>query len=74
MEQKKLITGTSKLAADLVKVLGLPAHTTAFELRVATEEIVQIKCWYYPELGVDVVEAFAEYNLVPKAGLEEKPA
>lgn len=72
MSEKSLISGDSKLALDLVNVLGLPSHTHAFELRVAVGEVAQVKCWYYPEIGPDAVEVLAEYTLEPKVPPAEK--
>ena len=51
----------------LIKVLGLPKNTTWFELRVATNETVTIKCGYVPDINDtnngELEEVLAEYEL-----------
>ena len=51
----------------LIKILGLPKNTTWFELRVATNEIVTIKCGYAPEINDtnkgELEEVLAEFEL-----------
>lgn len=51
----------------LIKILGLPKKTRWFELRVATNEIVTIKCGYVPEIDDtnkgELEEVLAEFEL-----------
>lgn len=58
----------SKLIADLAKAFGLPKTPRSLELRVAKDEIVTIKCEYFPEDldGKALEPIFAEYQLVAK--------
>lgn len=48
--------------------LGLPAHTKGFEIRCYVNEIVTIKCEYYPEIeGIIQLETvLKEYELHEK--------
>ena len=50
----------------IAEILGLPKHTRSFELRCAVNEIVTIKCEFYPEIdGVKQLETiFKDYKLV----------
>ena len=52
----------------LVKILGLPVETRSFELRVAVNEIVVVKCEYFaPNMETGELETIlAEYELVKK--------
>ena len=51
----------------LIKILGLPKGTRWFELRVATNETVTIKCGYVPDINDtnkgDLEEVLAEFEL-----------
>lgn len=52
----------------LIAALGLPKYTTRFVLSAQLDEVVTVKCWYYPAIAVQpLVEAFAEYQLVRKS-------
>ena len=65
----KLVSGFD-FGGKLIKILGLPKHTKSFELRCAVDEIVTVKCIYYPELSDDgtcLIEELAEYELVKKS-------
>lgn len=57
------------LGPQLIALLGMPPNCVSFELRCAANEIVTVKCEYYPEEadGFDVV--LAEYKLVPRTKL-----
>lgn len=59
------------IGKKLTDALGLPKNIISFELRVAVDEIVTIKCTYYPEnINIDEVEKqFAEFQL----SLKESP-
>lgn len=75
--ERKMQTGQSKLAAELVRLLGLPKHTTAFELRVAHDEVIGIKCQFHPEMNdgevcLSMEPILAEYTLIPAGGAAGK--
>lgn len=58
------VPGNDPLVKQLMKALGLPNHTSAFELRVAVDEIVTVKCWYAPEVNSETLETvMEEYEL-----------
>lgn len=61
-------SGVDPVVLELAKALGLPKHTRSFEVRCAVDEVVTVKCEYFPEIdGVrDVVAVLAEYELWPK--------
>jgi hypothetical protein len=44
-----LLTGNSKIAGDLCRLLGLPKNTRAFTLRVEEGQIATVWVTYYPE-------------------------
>ncbi|MGT2453769.1 hypothetical protein ACU4GI_10910 [Cupriavidus basilensis] len=52
----------------LMKALGLPKGTKAFELRCAVDEVVTVKCEYYPDgnsaSGFDPRQLLSKYKLV----------
>jgi hypothetical protein len=51
----------------MVDVLGLPKNTRSFELRMAVDEVVSVKCEYFPEILKDeLATVFFEYDLVKK--------
>jgi hypothetical protein len=56
------------LGGMLAKALNLPKHTMAFELRCAMNEIVTVKCEYYPEIDgvMSLIPVIKEYRLVDK--------
>lgn len=60
------------LGDKLKDMMGLPKNTMGFELRCYVNEIVTVKCKYFPE--IDNVEQFAsvikEFYLVEKEGEE----
>jgi hypothetical protein len=41
------------LKAAIIAALGLPKNLRSFEIRIAVDEIVVVKCEYYQE-GIDV--------------------
>jgi hypothetical protein len=43
-------TGNEKFAREMLDALGLPKNTVWFELRVAVDEAITVRCAYYPEL------------------------
>ena len=55
------------LGSMLVKALNLPKHCKAFELRCALNEIVTVKCEYFPEIDgvLSMIPVIKEYRLVP---------
>lgn len=61
-----------ELGAELSNLLKLPKNVIWFELRCAIDEIVTIKCAYYPddfptketEAGVELIRCLDEYELV----------
>ncbi len=59
------------LGPQLIALLGMPKNVRSFELRCAVDEIVVVKCEYYPELS-DIGAVLAEYELVPRTA--GKPA
>lgn len=75
MAHVKVMSHCDPFVIDLMKVLGLPQSTTAFEVRCAFEEIVTVKCWYHPDdgsaAGFDPKLLLTEYRLV-EAGAAEK--
>ena len=64
----RLASGNGKLGETLVKMLGLPKHTRGFELRCYVNEVITVKCEYYPEeKGVAQLELILkEYELHEK--------
>lgn len=63
---------TRELVVQLMKALGVPARCRWFELRVAVDEAITIKCEFYPDEGPQVDEAKQElitlvqrYKVVP---------
>ena len=58
-----IVTGQA-IGKKLIEILGLPARTRWFELRVATNELVTIKCGYLPDIKEGAIEeVLAEYEL-----------
>ena len=65
------ITG-QQIGEALCRLLQLPKYTRSFTLRCAVDEVVTVKCEYYPDISVGKLESvFAEYELVLRA--EPKP-
>jgi hypothetical protein len=56
------------LGSMLVKALNLPPSTKSFDLHCALNDIVTVKCEYYPDLTdvTKLVSVIKEYNLVEK--------
>ena len=55
------------IGPSLIKALGLPKQTVWFELRCAVNEIVTVKCEYWPEGDPFAISAvLAEYELVQR--------
>ncbi|KAB8062103.1 hypothetical protein GCN74_03505 [Janthinobacterium sp. FT14W] len=54
------------LGPQLIALLGLPKHCISFELRCAVDEIVTVKCEFYPEEVEGIDLALADYELVPR--------
>lgn len=52
----------------LAKALGLPSNTKSFELRCAMNELVTVKCEFYPEIEslIKTIPVIKEYKLVDK--------
>lgn len=62
----RVVTGR-QISQRLIEALGLPKNTTSFELRVAANEFVTVRCEYLPEGDpVEIVAAIAEYNLIQR--------
>lgn len=58
-----------KIGPKLINALGLPPQTKWFELRCAVNEIVTVKCCYYPEVsddGDELVAIMSEYRVCEK--------
>ena len=43
------ITGNDPLCKELMKIFGLPERTVWFEIRFALDEVVSVRCCYYPD-------------------------
>jgi len=56
------------LGGMLTKALNLPPNTKSFELRCAMNEIVTVKCEYFPDQDsvVGMIPVIKEYHLVDK--------
>jgi hypothetical protein len=67
----KLQTGET-LGKLLIDALGLPKYTKWLELRVAVDEIVTVKCGYYPRIDAAAL-AFAEYTVIDRRDIEPAP-
>lgn len=61
------VTGTT-IGKRLIEALGLPKHTIWAEFRIAHNEIVSVKCGYFPDLidPTELVEVLAEFELHEK--------
>jgi hypothetical protein len=59
-----------QLGPQLEALLGLPKNVRSFELRCAVNEIVTVKCEYYPEI-TSIEAVLAEYELVPRTSPPE---
>jgi len=72
-----IITGRD-LGKKLIDCLGLPKHTKRFELRVAHNEIVTIKCEYHPDMTPDdqgkLVSVLKEYELIERKEKSDEPS
>jgi len=55
---------------QLISLLGLPKNVISFELRAAVNEVVTVKCEYYPDHSLGFEAVFAEYELVRRAPAE----
>jgi hypothetical protein len=55
------------LCTQLQSLLGLPNNLLSFELRVAVNEIVTVKCEYMPEHVEGIGAVFEQYELVRRA-------
>lgn len=71
-----VMTNLDPFVARLVKALGLPERTKSFELRCGVNEVVSVKCEYYPEAntaaGFDAQPLLAEYRLI-RVGKQVEP-
>lgn len=70
------ITDHPSLGSKLVKLLGLPKNTENFSLHFPLEDVITVKCEYYPEIldtgeAGELVSLFKRYRL--EEILEEKP-
>lgn len=61
------------LGPQLMALLGMPKHVRSFELRCAVDEIVSVKCEYYPEGATGFDTVLAEYELVPRTSAPADP-
>lgn len=52
------------LGPHLIALLGLPLHVKWLELRCAVDELVTVKCEYYPEIGASFDTVVTEYEVV----------
>ena len=61
---------SQEVGPRIVELLGLPKGTIWFELRCAVNEMVTVKCEYYPDvpqiIDGEMVKLFAEYELEKK--------
>lgn len=56
-----------ELGNKLIDALGLPKTTVWLELRVSINEVVSMKCCYYPDISSDrLIEVLSEYELHAK--------
>jgi hypothetical protein len=63
----KVLIG-NQIGKKLIEGLGLPKNTVSFELRCAVDEIVTVKCEYFPE-GSDAIETLInDYRLIAVGG------
>jgi len=62
------------LGGMLAKALNLPKNTKSFELRCAMNEIVTVKCEYFPDMdGIQkVIPVIKEYCLCDKDEVGQK--
>lgn len=66
---KSLPLDSMKIGPKLINALGLPRTTKWFELRCAVDEVVTVKCCYYPEVsdgGQELVGILSEYQVCKK--------
>jgi hypothetical protein len=56
-----------QIGPQLVEALGLPKNTVGFTLRCYADEIVSVKCEYWPE-DFGLAKALSRYNLVAVGG------
>ena len=54
------------LGPQLIALLGMPKNVRSFELSCSVDEIVTVKCEYYPEVAYGIDTVLAEYELVPR--------
>ena len=62
-----------EICEKLIKTLGLPKHTKGIELRFYVDEVITVKCEYYPELNEGAETIFAEYRLEKIENENRKP-
>jgi hypothetical protein len=65
------------LGPELMKLLGIPPQCSSFELRCAADEIVSVKCEFYP-LGdagtaAAIGKVLADYELVRRPVADAHP-
>lgn len=50
---------------ELIEILGLPEKTVSFEIRFAYNEVVAVRCEFYPDVqdSDDLVSVFRSYRL-----------
>lgn len=63
-----------QIGQSLIDALGLPKNLISFELRVAANEVVSVRCEYLPDDldGAALQSAFAEYELVERSAPKEQ--
>jgi hypothetical protein len=61
---------SNDFGSALAKMLGLPGDVIWFELRCAVDDLVTVRCAYYPDIDLDkngkLETVLAEYKLTKK--------
>lgn len=62
-----------QVGRELIKILGLPKKTVSFEIRFAYDEVVTVRCEFYPDVpdSVDLATVFSTYRIESRP--EPKP-
>lgn len=50
---------------ELLEILGLPERTVSFEIRFAYDEVVTVRCEFYPDVpdSEDIATVFRNYRI-----------
>jgi hypothetical protein len=60
----KMKCGTDEFDSVMAKFLGLPKNVKWFELRVSVDEVVTVKCAYFPEIeDTELVEITNQFDV-----------